>query len=175
MSAESENAKTQRYRQRVRLVAERRRIVPDTSVVVAAHFSEKHTKAAKKLVDAIEKQRVNAFAPHQMLCEFVKTAAEKCSRRQGNERITREDAEQRVFDFFDLRVQYVRETDFHAAAWDLMQEIEIAPPNAWMLACAIYMDAELWVSHDHADGFVRTAKKHHDRVFTLAGDPRKLP
>lgn len=50
-----------------------------------------------------------------------------------------------------------------------------SPPDAWTLATAIALDAELWLTHDHADGFVTAARELHPPVFTLASDASNLP
>jgi len=70
----------------------------------------------------------------------------------------------------------VRILEIQRIAWDLMLSEAIAPPDSWMLACATYLDAELWVSHEQEDGFVRTARRlHRDKVFTLEANRDRLP
>ena len=73
--------------------------------------------------------------------------------------------------FLDLPIVYVRETDLATEAWRLVVEERVSPPDSWMLACAMRVGGELWVSHDHADGFVSASRALHPDVFTLADDP----
>ena len=151
-------------------------MVPDTSVIVAAFFDEPETRSAQRLVDAIETDRVKAFAPHALIVEFLKTANEKRSRRLGAARLDPELVERQIERFFEMRITYVRETDLQAEAWRLMQARGVPPPDSWMLACAMrFPGSELWVSHDHADGFVEAARLRHPNVFTLASHPSRLP
>ena len=57
-----------------------------------------------------------------------------------------------------------------------MNEVGISPPDSWMLACAISVpEAELWISHDHKDGFVEVARRNHRNVFTLTSNSASLP
>lgn len=156
----------------------RRVVVPDTSVVVAAFYAETYTRQATRLIDAIDRQGVVAFAPHALIQEFLGTSAAKLSRRQGAQRLDPEIVDEQVERFFETArgFNFIRETDLQAEAWRLMREAAISPPDSWMLACAIAVpDSELWISHDHEDGFVQTAKRHHPLVFTLASDAAMLP
>jgi predicted nucleic acid-binding protein len=156
----------------------RRVVVPDTSVIVAALFPEMYSRAASKLVSAIERQAVAAIAPHALIHEFLSVSSSMTSRRSGRKSIDGEVVEAQVEQFFELTrvIDFVRETQIQRQAWRLMQDEGISPPDSWMLACAISgPDAELWVSHEHRDGFVETARRCHRRVFTLASDASELP
>ena len=153
----------------------RRRIIADTSVVVASLFEEVQTRRAQRLIDAIQRQKLTAFAPHTLIVEFIKAASMKTSRRDpvGESAIV----DEQVHAFFDLcrGITLVRETEIQSEAWRLIRDESISPPDSWMLACAIHADAELWLTHDHSDGFVTAARSLHHSVFTLAQDAKHLP
>ena len=149
--------------------------MPDTSVVVAGLFEEPLTRPAKRRLDAIAGDRVRALAPFSLVAELVKTASEKVSRRSGASRLDPKEVERQIERFFDLPITYVLETDLATEAWRLIVDERVSPPDSWMLACAMPVGGELWVSHDHADGFVAAARALHPDVFTLAEDPARLP
>jgi hypothetical protein len=52
-------------------------------------------------------------------------------------------------------------------AWNYMTEHRLAPSDSWYLACAVVYDAELWLSHAHADGFAEGARRIHGKVHLL--------
>ncbi len=76
----------------------------------------------------------------------------------------------------NTEITFIRELEIQQDAWRLIRDASISLPDSWMLACAASIpNAELWVSHDHSDGFVKSARIHHQRVFTLADNPNLLP
>ncbi len=152
-----------------------RRIVPDTSVLVAASFREPTSRAAERLVSAIETYRVKAFAWPGLGYEFLKIVALLRSGRDGRPVRDPEEIEAAVERFFDLELVLVSERAVAPDVWTLVRDRAISPPDAWTLATAIALDAELWLTHDHADGFVPAARAVHPEVFTLEADGARLP
>ena len=157
-------------------VTKRRRIVPDASVMLPAFFSEQieHkgagfdlTRSAKPIADAIRLRDVKAFAPDVLLPEFMGSAYRKCSPRRGRSEIALELADRQVSDFLLLPIVYVSSRDLAEDAWELARECGVPPPDSWYLACAMYYDAELWVSHSHEDRFPEQALKAWPRVYLL--------
>jgi len=78
-----------------------------------------------------------------------------------------EEFEAQFVSFMSLPITAIAATELAAISFDLCKNAEIAPPDSWYVACAILADAELWISHDHADGLVDKARAVHDRVYTL--------
>ena len=50
----------------------------------------------------------------------------------------------------------------------------MSPSDSWYVACALESDAELWLSHSHADGLADKAAAAGCRVYTLAADRFRL-
>ena len=146
----------------------------DTSVIVAAYFREPESRRASTLVTAVETRKVTAYAPPALAFEFLKVAALKMSGHGGRARHSREDVESQVERFFALPLVPIGETFTREIAWGYIRDRAVFPPDSWMLATAVYRDAELWLTHDHADGFVTAARTLHPRVFTLTGDAARL-
>ena len=150
-------------------------VVPDSSVVVAALFQEDLSRPARRLFDSIERQEVAAWAPNHLICEFLSAAFQKQHSRGHLPHMPRYDVQERIALFFESAIRYIAETHLRELAWELMLDAGVSPPDSWMLACAIHMDAEIWISHDHADGFVKAAKGRYEKVFTLQEHQHLLP
>jgi len=148
----------------------RRVLVPDTSVLVAAHFPEQSSRQAERLVRAIYSQQVTAFAPCSASNEFLKTALEKCASRSSAQRVALQIATDQVQRFFQLGLTMISTYHLQEQAWVLMSEHQISPPDSWFLACAMMTNAELWLTHDHRDGFVEAARRVHNSDHTLDRD-----
>src|SRR5438067_36565 len=79
----------------------------------------------------------------------------------------------RYFVEFDIdywQIEGVDPAELHrhaVHAWEYSISLQISVADSWFLACAVYYDAELWLSHDHEDQFVQNARKIHRNVFTL--------
>ena len=157
-------------------MGKRRRIVPDASVILPGLFQEtiQHrgnpfnlTQRAKPLVDAVRRRAVLARAPDVLIHEFTKWAHEKTSARKGAAGLDTSTVERQLFDFLSLEITYEPASRIARIAWGLMRNHQISPPDSWYLACAIRADAELWISHEHKDGFARNARKIHRKVHLL--------
>lgn len=73
---------------------------------------------------------MTAFAPHALICEFVKTA---CEMRMGHGRRRRHEADfvdEQVERFFALEITYVRESQLQEHAYRLACEDKVPPPDA---------------------------------------------
>lgn len=149
-----------------------RRIVPDNSVILPAFFNERIeidgttiylTEKAQRLRTAILLREVEAFAPESLIEEFVKTAGAK--EEQG---VPYEDISLAIKQFLELPIHFQSGKDLAEKALDLVREQGIEPADSWYVACAIYYEAEFWLSHRHSDGLaVRAASIHRGNVFTL--------
>src|SRR3990172_11483515 len=157
-------------------MAERRRVVPDNSVMIPAFFKELHkldgisidlTNKAKRLLAAIQTREVVCFAPDILQHEFLKTAFKKMSNREQYPEIPFAVADGKVRDFRGLGIIYVPHKELVEHAWRLMTEYKISPADCWYVACAILHDAELWISHPHKDQLAKSAAQvHPGKVFT---------
>lgn len=154
----------------------RRHIVPDASVILPAFFPETMefqgsdfdlTRRAQPLVDAIRMRHVEASAPDMLIYEFTSKALEKAATRGKTPQIDRAIVEQRIEEFLGLPIVYQPARDIAQSVLGVIRNRNIAPPDGWYLACAMYYDAELWISHDHADGFARHAREIHRNVHLL--------
>lgn len=154
----------------------RRYIVPDVSVILPAFFPETMefqgsdfnlTHRAQPLVDAVRMRNVKASAPDMLIYEFTGKALEKAAKRGKTSQIDRATVEQRIDEFLGIPIVYQPARDIAHNVLDLIRNQNIAPPDGWYLACAMYYDAELWISHDHADGFARHAREIHRNVHLL--------
>ncbi len=158
---------------------QKRSIVVDTSVVVPAYFPESITvgnrdiplySRAQRILNAIRINEALAFAPEILRFEFITTVNRKMSGYAGERQFDKAVAEEHVFDFWELPIIWVPGKSLDYVAWDLIQKHKIAPPDSYHLACAIVHDAELWISHEHKDGFAEHARAVHDKVYTLTRD-----
>jgi hypothetical protein len=165
---------------------DRRRIVPDTSVVLPGFFKEElHgldlTRRALPLVHSIRSRAVIAFAPLQLLHEFMKRSYDKAFGRSSGELLDPQIVDNQVREFLKLDIDYWRAHYDDPAgpmaqaleAWQYAHSLRISVADSWFLACAVRYDAELWVSHEHEDGFVDKARKIHPKVHTLAAEAFK--
>lgn len=149
-------------------MAEPRRIVPDASVLIKAYFREEFTDRAKSVRAAIDTKSCVAFAPEMLQAEFFTNAFEKASGRGRPERVPHDELLLKVVDFFALPIIYVPGVELRDIALECVESHGVPPPDSWYVACARYYDAELWISHDHADGLATSARQFHDKVFLLS-------
>jgi hypothetical protein len=155
-----------------------RRIVPDASVVLAARFPQtmvgrELTNVSRRAVPLLNQIGVGAaiaFAPDQLLVEVMTIAYRICTERSGAKYVglTREHAENAVTETIKLPINYVPATTLAPIALDLVQSKRIPPPDSWYVACAIYHDAELWISHNHSDGLIERARAAFPQVHALS-------
>ena len=110
-----------------------------------------------------------------MLFEFTKTVIGSAWPRGDRSTIEPEDAKVQVERFLDLPIQYVPGKELSEHAWAYMTDYRLAPADSWYLACAVVYDAELWLSHAHADGFAEVARRIHEKVYTLTKDRFDAP
>lgn len=164
-------------------MSERRRIVPDNSVMVPAFFPEtiefrdnpfSLTQRAEPLADAFRMRDVEGWAPDLLVHEFVGRACEKMSARQGAQRLDLDVIDPQVNGFLTLPIVYVPLRELAERAWDLMMRHPIRPPDVWYLACAIHCDAELWISHEHEDRFAQHARQVYGNVHLLTEERFRL-
>jgi hypothetical protein len=157
-------------------MSEPRRIVPDNSVMLPAFFEERIqyggqpfdlSRRAHSLLGAIQSKSVVTFAPEVLLHEFTNKVVEYAWPRAGAPRIDPADAKLQAPAFFRLPITYVPGRRLERHAWTYMTEHRVAPPDSWYLACAVEFDAELWLSHSHADHFAETARSLYAKVYTL--------
>jgi predicted nucleic acid-binding protein len=162
-------------------VAQKRRIVPDASVLLPAYFREtlnvggrtvELTPQARRLRAVIQTREVTAFAPDMLLYEFTHGARDKGVTRSGASGLSPEEIKQQFEDFLSLLpiIVWVAADALADDAWHLMTEEHLSPPDSWYLACARLHDAELWISHEHQDRFAEHARRFHPRVFLLSED-----
>jgi predicted nucleic acid-binding protein len=158
----------------------RRRIVPDASVILPAYLPEEveiHgrtvdlSRLAKPLVSDITDHTIVALAPHLLLHEFLKRAQEKNRGRSEKALLPLEELVTAVDLFLALPVRRVDMHELAQDAWRLMTHGSFSAADSWYLACAIHHNAELWLSHEHQDGFVKHAREEHQLVFTLSETP----
>jgi predicted nucleic acid-binding protein len=157
-------------------MAQERRIVPDNSVLVPAFFLENIeylgspfdlTGRAQPIAAAIRTHSVTTFAPELLRIEFMKAAFSKTFPRDGGNSIPIEKVSRQIDYFRDLPISYVSVENFEQDAWDLSVNHRIPPPDSWYLACAMYYDAELWISQDHRDHFAENARAVYANVHVL--------
>jgi len=147
---------------------DRRRIVPDNSALFPAFFNEPQTKTARRLENAIRCHDVVAYAPDLLLHEFIKCAHKRARGRSDSGTSEIDEVERRVLDFLTLPIIYVPGMVLSGTAWDLIRNRGISPPDSWYVACAMYHQAEFWVSHEHRDDLVSHARRvHSGKVFLL--------
>src|SRR5262249_24994396 len=126
------------------------------------------SKRAEPLIDAVTRRTVVAFAPDALTYEIMKRLAGKISARAGWKRKEIDDVESQKESFLMLPITFVPAKELAARAWELMCKENLSPPDSWYVACAEQHHAELWVSHDHADGLVENARRIlPGRVFML--------
>lgn len=158
-------------------MAEPRRIVPDNSVMLPAFFAETIryggndfdlNRRAAPLLGAIISKSVVTFAPEMLIHEFTKKVGEWAWPGRGKPSRTDPDkANEQVMEFLQLPIKYVPASQLADLAWEYMTLSKLGPQDAWYLACAVYHDAELWISTDHKDNIVDKSRQVHNKVFTL--------
>lgn len=165
-------------------MAQRRRIVPDTSVIIPALFRETIpyqgnpfdlTRRARPIFDAIWDRRVDAYAPHLLMSEFMTAARRKGAPRDNRNPIPLDDVKEQCQQFLRLcpappgkqRLTLVDSAELAELAWDLLETHDLSSTDVWFLACAKLMDAELWISHRQQDRFPAAAKSAWPKVFVL--------
>lgn len=159
--------------------SQKRIIVPDTSVLLPAYFPETFLidgkpfplhQRAKRILNAIELGEVLAYASEILRFEFVQRATKFVTGYAGNARLPVEDVDEQMDNFFMLKITWVAGATLDYDAWNLVRQHNLAPPDAYHLACARAYNGELWVSHEHKDNFVENARAVHNKVFTLTKD-----
>ena len=157
-------------------MAERRRIVPDASVLLPAFFREEFqykgqpfdlSRRVQPLVAAMNSGSIVALAPDVLLHEFVTTVLSWAWPRQDWARVERDEARRQVAAFLKLPITYVPGIRLAAHAWELMTQLRISSADSWYLACAAYYEAELWLSHRHHDDFADKAATVHRKVYVF--------
>lgn len=158
-------------------MANRRRIVPDNSVMLPAFFDEtiKYRdndfdlkRRTAPLLGAILLKSVVTFAPEMLIHEFTKKVGEWAWPGRGKpSRTDPDNANLQVRTFLSLPIIYVPAQKLAKLAWNYMTVLKLGPHDAWYLACAVYNDAELWISTDHKDNIVEKSRQVHKKVFTL--------
>jgi predicted nucleic acid-binding protein len=122
---------------------------------------------ARPIAEAIRLGTVTAFAPDALPIEFLEVAHRKAKPRNAVATITAQEFENQFVRFMSLPITGVAAAELAAISLDLCNNAEISPADSWYVACAMLADAELWISHDHADGLVNKARAVHDRIYTL--------
>jgi predicted nucleic acid-binding protein len=151
-------------------MADRRRIVPDNSVIVEALLGLKsgvHSKRARQFLSALLNGSIVCFAPDTLVVEFIKVAFDF----RGGKRLhsaTPDEIDAQIRLFQQMEINYVPSNEIVPQALDLCRNNQISPTDCWYLAVAEQRSAELWISHDQRDGFAVNARKVYDKVFTLA-------
>jgi predicted nucleic acid-binding protein len=157
-----------------------RRIVPDNSVLIPAFFKETLvfggnsfdlSRRSRRVAEAIRGGAVRAFAPDLLHQEFLEVAYRKARPRSGIPVIDLETMKEQFLAFASLRITAVPASELTSTALDLVRSADISPADSWYVACALHADAELWISHDHADKLVDKARSARAKVFTLTTDP----
>lgn len=155
---------------------ERRRNVLDTSVVVPFLFPDEDLKhipglrrRAQIVLAAVYSRRIVTSAPDLLAIEVMSVGRRLISGRGGSG-MQPGDVLTQLDLFFDLRIAFVPTVQLREEAWRLVLEHRLSLADAMHLACARYYDAELWISHDHADGFVGQARAARCDVHVLANE-----
>ena len=125
---------------------------------------------AKRVLNAIILGEVFVFAPEILRFEFVQRANKFITGHAGSKRLAVEQVEEHLYEFFSLPIRWVAGSEFDYDAWNLVRRHNLAPSDAYHLACARAYNGELWISHEHKDGFAEYARAVHDKVFTLTRD-----
>lgn len=153
---------------------QRRRIVPDTSVMIAAYFHEEFgdsginlTRRAIPLVNALRLKKVKAFAPELLWSEFVSVAHRKAYGQSRSAEVTPELALGHIRSFLDLSITPVRNARLVEEAWGYSTKYQISAPDSFPLACAIRHDAELWIAAPSKDNFEKNARSAGADVHLL--------
>ena len=118
---------------------------------------------------------MKGFAWPGLSNEFLKVLASKSFGREGRAYVPADLIESAATRYFDLRLISITDEGWTEEVWHLIRDERVSPPDAWPLATAIQLDAELWLTHDHADSFVSAARRLHPAVYTLAADGDRLP
>jgi len=148
---------------------DRRRIVPDNSVMVEALIGKTGgniSMRAQQFLAALFNRTIVCFAPDTLIVEFVKVAFEFRSGRRSHSLDTSE-IDSQLESFLRMDIVYIPSSELVVTALHHCRSHDISTPDSWYLAAAEATDAELWISHDHADGFTANARKVHSKVYTL--------
>ena len=153
--------------------------VPDCSAIIPAFFPERLviegcefdlSARARRMETAIRHGVVRATAPDVLLAEFLKIAWLKATDRRGSPTIEIDDAQSQILRFFELPITPAPAAELAATALDLVRAHSIAPADSWYVACAIYAQAELWLSHAHEDGLAERAQAAGAEVHLLTAE-----
>ncbi len=165
-------------------MAQRRRIVPDASVLLPAYFPKRLKLGAREIdltrrswpiMNAIQQRHVLAFAPPALLIEFCNVAMQKGAAWRGSPAVSWEQVDLHCYRFISLPITYQPAEDIAAMAWSLARQYGISSPDSWYVACALHYDAELWISHAHADGLVDHARRADANIHVLVDESFDRP
>jgi predicted nucleic acid-binding protein len=152
-------------------MAEPRIVVPDTSILIDALFETSagiRAKRARQFLAAVLNGSVVCKAPGVLWAELVTVAFDFRSgvRRHGT---TPEIIDNQLELFLAMKIVYIPSHSLARRAIELCQFSALSPTDSWYLAAAEVSDAELWISHEHADGFTARARAVYgdENVFTL--------
>ena len=143
-----------------------RRIVPDTSVLVAAMLQQgEQTARAQNALNAIWNGTITCYAPDVLLVEFMKIAVQfRHGSRRGGVGL---DAGRQLETFLRLPINYIPSMDLVSTAFNDCDRHEIPAPDSWFLAAAELKEAELWIARETKDRFASSAASVYDKVYTL--------
>jgi predicted nucleic acid-binding protein len=156
-------------------MAERRRIVPDNSVLALAMLNvddarkyPKRAERARQVLSALMNKNVVCFAPDLLMVEFTTVAY----RRLREKAASQADVDEQLHSFLRLPVNYIPAAELaDAALRHCRRDRErLSPTDSWYLAAAEERTAELWISHFQSDGFTVSAARIYGKVFTLEKD-----
>jgi len=126
------------------------------------------TRRSEPIVRAIRGRTVKAFAPEQLIAEFLKVAARKI--RDGVDGSVATTQMEEFSRLFDRTIQVTPMYGLIIAAWDACLNFSIPAPDSWYVACALACNAELWISHRQKDGIVDNARECGCVVRVLTED-----
>jgi predicted nucleic acid-binding protein len=148
---------------------DRRRIVPDNSVMVEALIGKSGgnvSARSQQFLAALFKRTIVCFAPDTLMVEFVKVAFEFRSGRRSHS-LDANEIDSQLESFLRMDIVYLPSSELVVTALHHCRSHDISALDSWYLAAAEVCDAELWISHDHADGFTANARGIYPKVYTL--------
>lgn len=154
-------------------MSDRRRIVPDTSVIVEALLTSGggvRQARANQLLSAVLNNSVITFAPDTLLVEFTKVAFNYHHGARREVSMAVEEIDAQLDSFLTMPFVYVPSEDLAISAIHHTRAHHLSPTDFWFLAAAEQHAAELWISHEHTDGFTEIARRVYEKVYTLADD-----
>lgn len=95
-----------------------------------------------------------AFAPDMLQIEFLGLALRRLDEMSERGRF-RSDVEVEVRAqweaFLRVPIVYTPAGELAERAFEACTRHSVPPPDIWFIACALHHDAQLWLSHPHAD------------------------